>query len=95
VVLGSAWRDGSSLRDLADLEPGRIQPQGLLRFPAWAPFGYFEPYDRLIRHLKEMVPPRAVHEFAYDWRLPVLHNARLLARAAARAPDEVAGRPRP
>ncbi|MDQ7810568.1 hypothetical protein Q5425_43170 [Amycolatopsis sp. A133] len=29
-----------------------------------------------------MVHPRAVREFAYDWRLPVLHNARLLARAA-------------
>lgn len=77
-----AWSTGSSLRDLADLEPGRIKPRGLLRFPAWAPLGYFEPYDRLVRHLKEMVHPRAVCEFAYDWRLPVLHNARLLARAA-------------
>jgi hypothetical protein len=78
---GRAWSTGSSLRELADLEPGRIKPQGLLRFQAWAPLGYFEPYDRLIRHLQEMVHPRAVHGFAYDWRLPVLHNASLLAQA--------------
>lgn len=79
---GRAWSTGSLLRDLADLEPGRIEPQGLLRFPAWAPLGYFEPYTKLIRHLEEMVHPRAVLPFAYDWRLPVLHNARLLARTA-------------
>ncbi|SRR6266568_1921258 len=79
---GRAWSTGLSLRELADLEPGRIKPHGLLRFPAWAPLGYFEPYDRLVRHIGEMVHPRAVHGFAYDWRLPVLHNARLLAQAA-------------
>lgn len=78
---GRAWSTGSSLRELADLEPSRIKPQGLLRFPAWAPLGYFEPYDRLMAHLGEMVHHRAVYGFAYDWRLPVLHNARLLAWA--------------
>jgi Lecithin:cholesterol acyltransferase len=79
---GRAWRDGSSLRELSDLTPGRIKPQGLLRFPAWAPLGHFEPYGRLLRRLEDMAHPRAICEFAYDWRLPVLHNARLLARAA-------------
>ncbi|MGH3625402.1 MAG: hypothetical protein ACRDQ5_27080, partial [Sciscionella sp.] len=78
-----AWTSGESLRALGNREPGRIVARGLLRFPAWAPLGNFEPYTTLIRGLHTMVAhPDAVLEFGYDWRLPVLDNARLLARAA-------------
>lgn len=61
----------------------RVQPAGLIRFPAFAPFvGGFEPYTRLVRALKDVVAhPDAVLEFAYDWRLPTRLNSRLLAIA--------------
>lgn len=65
---------------------GRLQPAGLLRFPAWAPrLAGFEPYTRLVREIRNTVAdPEDVLEFAYDWRLPVEYNARLLAEASQR-----------
>lgn len=84
-----AWtrRDGLRALAVAQDEPsGRVVPEGLLRFPAWAPFlGGFEPYTKLVKALRATAAdPAAVLEFAYDWRLPVEHNARLLAAAMAR-----------
>ncbi|MGH3569665.1 MAG: lipase/acyltransferase domain-containing protein [Pseudonocardia sp.] len=63
---------------------GRIAATGLLKFPAYAPFLHgFEPYTTLLRRLRDVVAdPAAIGEFAYDWRLPVEYNARLLASAA-------------
>lgn len=65
---------------------GRIEPAGLLEFPAWAPWlAGLEPYTRLVRELEAaVVAPEAVLKFSYDWRLPVEHNSRLLAEAATR-----------
>ncbi|WSQ12379.1 hypothetical protein OG604_34030 [Streptomyces sp. NBC_01231] len=82
-----AWTRKSSLRalQLTDAELsgryGRVQATGLLRFPAFAPvLQGFEPYSRLLHEIKSVViHPEAVVEFPYDWRLPVTHNARLLA----------------
>jgi pimeloyl-ACP methyl ester carboxylesterase len=87
-----AWASGSSLRalELSDEERGgrygRIRATRLLRFPAYAPFlRGFEPYTNLVRALRRRVlHPAAVAEFPYDWRLPVSHNAVLLADAAQR-----------
>jgi hypothetical protein len=43
----------------------------------------FEPYTELVAALRQAtVHPSAVGEFAYDWRLPVAHNAVLLAEEA-------------
>jgi pimeloyl-ACP methyl ester carboxylesterase len=60
---------------------GRVRATGLLRFPAFAPMlRGFEPYGRLLDGVRRaVVDPAAVSEFAYDWRLPVNHNAALLA----------------
>ncbi|MDR6974192.1 hypothetical protein J2X68_000870 [Streptomyces sp. 3330] len=65
---------------------GRVEPAGLLRFPAWAPFLHgLEPYDHLLKTVRDAVAdPAAVLEFAYDWRLPVEFNGALLAEAAHR-----------
>ncbi|WP_406254141.1 lipase/acyltransferase domain-containing protein [Streptomyces chartreusis] len=91
--LVSAWRGhGEGLRPLHldDRERsgcyGRIEPAGLLRFPAWAPFLHgLEPYDQLLKTVRDTVAdPAAVLEFAYDWRLPVEVNGALLADAAHR-----------
>ena len=42
--------------------------------------GGLEPYTTLLNRVRaECADPRAVSEFAYDWRLPVEHNASLLA----------------
>jgi hypothetical protein len=62
----------------------RIKAIGLLRRPAWAPFLQgIEPYGDLIDGIREVVVhPDAVCEFAYDWRLPVAHNASRLECAA-------------
>ncbi|MGW5455950.1 esterase/lipase family protein [Nocardia sp. NPDC003979] len=61
----------------------RVRPGRLLRFPALMPgLGSVEPYTRLSRKLRTVVRhPGAVLEFGYDWRLPVAHNASLLAHA--------------
>ena len=63
---------------------GRVVPDGLLRLPAFlSVLGGLEPYGRLADRLRQaVVDPAAVLEFAYDWRLSVRHNARLLAVAA-------------
>jgi pimeloyl-ACP methyl ester carboxylesterase len=87
-----AWTlpDGLRALRLSDDERegryGRLQPAGLLRFPAWAPrLAGFEPYTRLVREIRNTVSdPEDVLEFAYDWRLPVEYNARLLAEASQR-----------
>jgi Lecithin:cholesterol acyltransferase len=45
----------------------------------------FAPYTALLKGLRAVVwHPDAVAEFAYDWRLPVAHNAGLLAQFARR-----------
>lgn len=85
-----AWTTGRSLDTLAvtpderEGKYGRIRPGRLLSFPAFAPIlRGFEPYTRLVgalrRHSRQ---PDSVAAFAYDWRLPVAHNASLLADAA-------------
>ena len=86
----SAWTSGASLKALApdDAEQaghyGRVTATRLLRFPAFAPvLAGFEPYTRLMKALRAVaVHPDAVIEFPYDWRLPVAHNATLLADVA-------------
>jgi pimeloyl-ACP methyl ester carboxylesterase len=87
-----AWTRRDGLRRLAlddDERAGRysrVVPTTFLRAPAWAPFlGGFDPYTRLLHGVYAMVAaPQAVLEFAYDWRLPVEHNAARLAEAMAR-----------
>jgi hypothetical protein len=82
-----AWAGGSALRTLALTDDeragryGRVRATGLLRFPAFAPvLRGFEPYGRLLEGVRRVtVDPSAVLEFAYDWRLPVHHNAARLA----------------
>lgn len=61
---------------------GRIRPTALLSSPAFLPkFGVVNPYSRLVTRLRgESVHSEAVAEFPYDWRLPVAHNAKLLAK---------------
>ncbi|MEV5414010.1 hypothetical protein AB0K60_34905 [Thermopolyspora sp. NPDC052614] len=75
-----------SEEERADPATVRLRPTGLLRTPAFLPgLGGVEPYTRLVDRLRRVVVhPDLVLEFAYDWRLPVLHNARLLADAARR-----------
>lgn len=75
-----ALADGSYRPDTS-----RLQAERLLRFPAAAPFLHgFEPYTPLLRRIRRVVAdPAAILEFAYDWRLPVEFNARLLADAIA------------
>jgi hypothetical protein len=83
-----AWAGGSALRTLALTDDeqagryGRVRATGLLRFPAFAPvLRGFEPYGRLLDGIRRVTPdPAAVLEFAYDWRLPVHHNAAQLAQ---------------
>ncbi|WP_199191648.1 esterase/lipase family protein [Amycolatopsis sp. CA-126428] len=85
-----AWSSGDGLAPLRvtpdELEgrTGRVKATGLLRFPAFAPWlAGFEPYTSLVNAIRKTVAdPSAVLEFAYDWRLPVAHNAKLLAGAA-------------
>lgn len=85
-----AWAGGSMLRALALTEAeregnyGRVRATGLLRFPAFAPvLRGFEPYGPLVDAVTRVAAdPAAVAEFGYDWRLPVSHNAVLLAEFA-------------
>jgi hypothetical protein len=84
-VLAKAWltaRMNGLLVSEADLEGRpRLRPTRLLRSPAFLPgFHGLEPYSSLLRRLSEeiAIDPRAVSEFAYDWRLSIEHNARLL-----------------
>ncbi|WP_189865499.1 lipase/acyltransferase domain-containing protein [Streptomyces poonensis] len=88
----SAWTSGTSLAALR-LTPeersgryGRVRATRLIRFPAFAPvLAGLSPYDRLRKALRAVVwHPAAMAEFAYDWRLPIVHNAGLLAKFAHR-----------
>ncbi len=71
LAVTDAERDGRS---------NRIIPAPL-EFPAFsAVLGGLAPYRPLLRELRTaVVRPDAVLEFPYDWRLPVAHNAGLLA----------------
>ncbi|MFD3775149.1 hypothetical protein [Streptomyces sp. NPDC058612] len=62
----------------------RIKATGLLKHSAWTPYlAGSEPYTDLVETVRTSVAhPAAVLEFAYDWRLPIAVNARLLAAAA-------------
>ncbi len=64
----------------------RIKPTQLMRHSSWTPYLQgFEPYTNLISAVQGCVADSAaVLEFAYDWRLPVAVNGRLLAEAARR-----------
>ncbi|WP_431935959.1 esterase/lipase family protein [Micromonospora sp. RP3T] len=88
---GEAWRNPETLSRLAldDNERagayGRVRATNVLQFPAFAPMlRGFEPYRVLLDRIGQMVLPGALRVFPYDWRLPVAHNARLLADDAAR-----------
>lgn len=91
----AAWTTGAGLRALRVTDEeragrtGRVRANGLLRFPAFMPvLAGLEPYTKLVRVAREAVAdPAAVLEFPYDWRLPVAHNARLLAEATRRHLD--------
>jgi hypothetical protein len=92
LAYGSRWGHAGGMAALRVTDGeragrvGRIVAGGLLRFPAWAPMlGGLEPYSELVRRLRQVVADQAaILEFAYDWRLPVDHNARLLAVAMDR-----------
>jgi Lecithin:cholesterol acyltransferase len=60
----------------------RLRPTRLLRVPGYMPFfGGLEPYTALLRRVSETaVDPRAVTEFAYDWRLSIEYNAARLVK---------------
>ncbi|MFD7628050.1 esterase/lipase family protein [Streptomyces sp. NPDC059851] len=87
-----AWTTPSGLKSLAMTEDelagktGRIKATGLLKHSAWTPYlAGSEPYTDLVETVRSSVAdPAAVWEFAYDWRLPVAANGRLLADAARR-----------
>jgi hypothetical protein len=88
VKNAARWRDEARIDALRVREDelgghgGRVVPTGLLALPEWMRgFGGIEPYKRLIKTVSETVlDPAAVFLFAYDWRLDVEHNARILAR---------------
>jgi hypothetical protein len=88
----SAWTTGAGLADLRLTDDeragrtGRVRATGLLRFPAYMPLlAGAEPYMKLVRAVEGVVAdPAAVLAFPYDWRLPVAHNASLLAEAMHR-----------
>jgi hypothetical protein len=85
-----AWTTGSGLSALCltsaerDGRYGRAYASRLLRLPAFARvLAGIEPYTDLVgRIMACVVHPDAVLEFPYDWRLPVAHNAELLAERA-------------
>jgi hypothetical protein len=93
--LGAGWYlkawcapGGLSRLQLTDAERegryGRVTATGLVTMPAYAPgLSGFEPYTDLVKGINGVVADRAaILEFAYDWRLPIEHNAGLLAQAA-------------
>jgi hypothetical protein len=88
----SAWTTGHGLRRLAVTDEeragriGRVRPGDLLKSPAYVPvLRGAEPYRALVGRLQAAcLAPAAVGTFPYDWRLPVRHNAQLLADAAER-----------
>ncbi|MFC8225526.1 hypothetical protein [Streptomyces sp. NPDC057287] len=87
-----AWTHPKGLQELHLTEDelegrtGRIRATGLLTSTAWTPYlrGH-EPYTALIERVRKCVAHEAaILPFAYDWRLPVATNARVLADAARR-----------
>ncbi|WP_378739059.1 hypothetical protein [Nocardia brasiliensis] len=84
-LLGTLWWGSAAAFERLKYDPddSAIKPGRLLRKPAYAPlFNGFEPYSELVEDLRKIVRhPGAVSEFGYDWRLPVRHNAELLAQA--------------
>jgi pimeloyl-ACP methyl ester carboxylesterase len=85
-ALGQAWAtgrmDGLTVTDDDLAGRPQLRPSRLLRVPAFLPGLHgIEPYTALLRRLTDEVAidPRAVGEFAYDWRLSVEHNGKLLA----------------
>lgn len=88
----SFWTGGSSWERLKVTEEergggmGRVKATRLLKAPAFAPLlRGIEPYTRLTDAVRGTALHRdAVLEYAYDWRLSVAHNARMLATVAAR-----------
>lgn len=86
-VLARAWSRDDGMAGLAVTggelagESTRVRATGLLTVPAFGPvLAGVEPYTRLVRAVRQVVPDRAaVLEFPYDWRLSVRHNAGLLA----------------
>ncbi|MEU6726342.1 hypothetical protein ABZ917_21795 [Nonomuraea wenchangensis] len=97
-----AWTSGSSLRALQVTDEersgttGRIAARRLLRVPAFAPvLRGVEPYTALLMAAQRQASdPMAVREFAYDWRLSIEHNARLLAVHAERHLNMWRGHPK-
>jgi len=86
-ALGVAWvtgrMDGLKVTDDDLAGRPRLRPSRLLRVPAFMPGLHgIEPYTALLRRLSDEVAidPRAVGEFAYDWRLSVEYNGKLLAK---------------
>ncbi|MET8922720.1 hypothetical protein ABZW26_09970 [Streptomyces sp. NPDC004623] len=87
-----AWTRPEGLRELHLTEDelegrtGRIRATGLLTSTAWTPYlrGH-EPYTALVERVRKCVAHEAaILPFAYDWRLPVAANGRVLAEAARR-----------
>lgn len=86
-----AWLSGSTLEKLAVSDEeragnvGRVAATGLLSVAAWAPILQgIEPYRKLVTAIGDLTAaPEATCAFAYDWRLSVAHNARLLAHTAS------------
>ncbi|MGW3150672.1 esterase/lipase family protein [Streptomyces sp. NPDC001177] len=85
-----AWTRNNGLASLHLTEDeltgttGRVQATQLLQHSAWTPYlrGH-EPYTRLIETITDYVAhPDAICQFAYDWRLPVATNGKLLAQRA-------------
>ncbi|MFG6198184.1 hypothetical protein [Nonomuraea sp. JJY05] len=91
----SAWTSGTSLTalqlsaDERDGRYGRVRATRLVRFPSFIPvLAGLTPYRSLLRGLQSVVLHRdAIAEFAYDWRLPVAHNANVLSEFAKRHLD--------
>ncbi|MFJ8078230.1 hypothetical protein ACIQ7Q_30945 [Streptomyces sp. NPDC096176] len=87
-----AWTHPEGLKalhltdDELEGKTGRIRATGLLTSTAWTPhLRGAEPYTDLIARIEKCVAHKAaILAFAYDWRLPVATNARLLADAARR-----------
>lgn len=84
-LLGRLWFGSETAFERLKYDPddSAIKPGRLLRRPVYAPMlNGVEPYSDLVEDLRKIVRhPSAILEFGYDWRLPVQHNADLLAKA--------------
>lgn len=88
----AAWLRGAALDKMQALhvddgerdgKVGRVRAKGFMTRPWWLPgVGGAEPYTELVDALRtRLAHPAALLEFAYDWRLSVEVNGRLLADA--------------